>query len=172
MSGGIIMNLAKWGLLVTVAAWAPPVHAADLAKPYAALCAKDYNTAATLSAAAINVEPKNSMAHRYLAAALTGLQKPESALLELRAAQAIDGVQPCDTTIEFKARVGLARLAIVRGDMDKARKMYQFLAAQKPSGTDAVELRSLSRDLNKTQSPPASAPVSAPAQPTEISLKG
>jgi hypothetical protein len=168
----MISKLMNFGLFATFAVIAvQPVMGADLGKPYAALCGKDYSTAVTLLGGTLKTEPRNSTARRYLAAAFAGLQQPERALVELRAAQDVDGVQPCDAGIEFRARVCIARTFIAKGQMDNARKMYELLFATKPTGKDALELRALSQELN--QSKPASevAPP-APTTPTTVTLKG
>jgi hypothetical protein len=139
-----------------------PADAADLSKAYAALQGRNYESAASLLAATVKAEPTNSTAHRYYAAALTGLQQPERALTELRAAQAIDGIQSCDGGIEFRARVLFTRICISRGEMDKARKSYQVLTAKQPTGKEAAELRALSQEISGTE----------PAQPTAALTKG
>lgn len=158
--------MAKLSQLVMLVAlfviFVPSAGAADLTKAYAALQGRDYETAASLLAATVKVEPRNSTARRYFAAALTGLQQPERALNELRAAQAIDGIQSCDAGIEFRARVCFTRMCISRGEMDKARKSIQALTAKRPVGKDAAELRALSEELNQSDS----------VEPTPATTKG
>lgn len=151
----------KSGLLVALTVFvALPAAAADLSKAYAAIRAQDYETAASMLTVVIKADPRDATARRYLVAAYTGMQQPEAAIKVLRTAQALNGVQPMDAGLEFRARICYTRLCIQRGETDKARKELQSLNSKRPSGKDAAELRALAQQLSQSQSGGGGSPPS------------
>jgi tetratricopeptide (TPR) repeat protein len=151
----------------TAAACSSPAFADPLTmqKGYAALQSGNHKAAAVSFCQIIDSEPKNTMARRYLACALTGMQRPDQAMEHLRAAQAIDGIKDCDAAIEFGITSLSIRKLISTGDLEKARKLFATLPATNLPARQVAQKGEIARELKQAETAP-------PAAPTAITFKG
>jgi hypothetical protein len=153
--------------LITAAACSSPAFADPFTMQtgYAALQSGNYKAAAVSFCQIIDSEPKNAMARRYLACALTGMTRPDQAMEHLRAAQTIDGVKECDASIEFGITSLLIRKLIAGWELEKARKLYATLPSTNLPARLVVQKSEISRELKQAETAP-------PAAPTAITFKG
>lgn len=127
-----------------------------------------FQRAATLFGQVVNRDPKNAAGRRYLAAALTNIGAPSTALQEITAAQAIDGKKSYDELLlgdayvvlqnfqaarthyieahkdgrlSTPAAIGLARIAVAQNDYDEAREICDQLAFKKLNPKEQIEIK-------------------------------